>query len=331
MTELGAMLMDCRAIEGEDRLILYAWAAQIEEGNDMLFCSKETVADFLGLTVRTIQRRTKALVKLGLMIDTGERKQWRFGWTPVYTINVPMIVELFEAQADNLSPRDKMSPRQIVTQGSDGLSGFRFNASSSAYAEATSTTLGGDTGFQPVVVGASLHGKVVNLKPENLKTNSNTKTKTNNKTCKKCGDVLVRDKNHACLAKPFVESTRYDFDGFDDDIINMRGPNPDDLGEEIEVMEDGSHGPISRKQGSMDQAVSQKAAESTGREGSATPTAARFDSAPRSAAPPLTEEEVVRRYPEDEIWDSRGRTRDTPAGRAWAASRGVEILPSISS
>jgi hypothetical protein len=278
MTELGAMLMDCRAIEGEDRLILYGWAAQLEEGNDTLYCSKETVADFLGLTVRTIQRRTKALVKLGLMIDTGECKQWRFGWTPVYTINVPMIVELSEAQPDNLSPPDKMSPRQIVTQGSNGLSGVRFTASSPADAEATSTTTthGGGTGFQPVGVSAPPQSKEVNLRPENLRTNPNTKT--NNKTCKKCSGVLVRDKNHACLAKPIAQSTSSDFD---DDITDMPPrPNPDCMGERIEVMADGSHGHIGRKQGRVDQSASQKTAETIVREERPTPRAAPLHDAP---------------------------------------------------
>lgn len=187
MNSLGALIMDCRAIEGEDRLILYGWAAQLEEGNDMLYCSKETVAGFLGLSVRTIQRRTKALVKLRLMIDTGERKQWRFGWTPVYTINVPMIVELSEARPDRLSPPDKLSARQIVAQGSNGLSGVRFPArfpsSSVAVAEAT--------GLQPVG-GEPLPKSKDEGQTENRRTNPNPKT------CPRCGLPWTRDKNHVC-------------------------------------------------------------------------------------------------------------------------------------
>ena len=85
MTKLCEMIMECRAIDIDDRVVLYGWAAQLEECNDMAYASKETVAEFLTPTsLSTLQRRTKRLVKLGLMVDTGERKQWRFGWTPVY-------------------------------------------------------------------------------------------------------------------------------------------------------------------------------------------------------------------------------------------------------
>ena len=49
----------------------------------------------------------------------------------------------------------------------------------------------------------------------------------------------------------------------------------------------------------------------------ATPTA--FAQPPVAPAPPQDE------FPDD-IWDANGRTKDTPAGRAWAASRGEEII-----
>jgi hypothetical protein len=69
--------------------------------------------------------------------------------------------------------------------------------------------------------------------------------------------------------------------------------------------------------------ASQKAVESTVEEGKPKP-AEPFAQAPRSAAPPLTMDEVMRRYRGDEIWDASGRARDTEAGRVWTAAQ--EIL-----
>jgi hypothetical protein len=128
MTKLCEMIMECRAIEIDDRVALYGWAAQLDEGNDILYCSKETVAEFLNPTsLSTLQRRTKRLVKLGLMVDTGDKKQWKNGWTPVYILNVPIIVELCEAQPVKLTPPVKMPDCQFDLQGSNGLSGSRFS------------------------------------------------------------------------------------------------------------------------------------------------------------------------------------------------------------
>jgi hypothetical protein len=97
MTKLCEMIMECRAIKGMDRLVLYGWASQLEEGNDTLYCSKETVAEAIGVSDDTVLRRTQALVDAGWLIDTGEQKQWKFGWTPVRIVNVPAIAGLVEA------------------------------------------------------------------------------------------------------------------------------------------------------------------------------------------------------------------------------------------
>jgi biotin operon repressor len=130
MTTLCQLIMECRAIKGIDRLVLYGWAAQLEEGNDTLFCSKETVAESIGVSDDTVLRRTQALVKAGWLIETGEQKQWEFARTPVRIINVPVIVGLVEAQekapphfAALPQAQPQIVPPQNAAQGSTGLSG----------------------------------------------------------------------------------------------------------------------------------------------------------------------------------------------------------------
>jgi hypothetical protein len=45
MTKLCEMIMECRAIKGMDKLVLYGWAAQLEEeGNDTVYASKPWLA-----------------------------------------------------------------------------------------------------------------------------------------------------------------------------------------------------------------------------------------------------------------------------------------------
>ena len=89
MTVLAQVVWDCPAIRGMDKLVLMGWAEQVEDGMDVAYCSKTTVADFLGVSLDSIKRRTHALVAGGWMVDTGGRKQWEPDcWTPVYRINL---------------------------------------------------------------------------------------------------------------------------------------------------------------------------------------------------------------------------------------------------
>lgn len=189
MTKLCEMIMECRAIDIDDRVILYGWAAQLEEGNDTAYASKETVAEFLTPTsLSTLQRRTKRLVKLGLMVDTGERKQWRFGWTPVYTINVPMVVELWEAQHVNLTGGVKLTACQIDLQGSNGsvVLGLDVLSSSSAFSA---------TGVPPVVAYSKSkeRGQTETVEP---KPKAKPTPHGQRKSCPDCGELLQRDVNH---------------------------------------------------------------------------------------------------------------------------------------
>lgn len=290
MTTLCELIMECRAIEGVDRLVLYGWAAQLKEGNDTVYASKETVAEFLGLGIRTIQRRTIALVKSGLMIATGDRKEFKFGWTPVYTINVPMIMQLSEAPPVKLTPLSDCTPCQNDRQGSTGLSGSRFNASF----DSLSSSSGGATGVPPVA--PKTVGKAKDL-TENLKTETLKPTPTStSRLCPKCGVPWSRYRGHRCqTVRPMLEPHMED-----GDWEPMGYGKDEGRGVGTKTIKDGA---------------SQKSVESIVEERKPTPLA----QAPGSAPPPQDE------FPDD-IWDAQGRTKDTPAGRAWAASRGEEII-----
>jgi hypothetical protein len=105
-------------------------------------------------------------------------------------------------------------------------------------------------------------------------------------------------------------------------------PNPDSIGEMMDFDDGGYDGkplfpsvnsPQAEAARQRVEAERQRSAQSTVAEGRTTPTATPFAQSPRSAAPPQDE------FPDD-IWDAQGRTKDTPAGRAWAASRGEEII-----
>jgi hypothetical protein len=188
MTRLCELILECRAIEGVDRFILYGWAAQLEEGNDTVFASKETVADFLGVSPNTVRRRTKALIAAGWLIDTGEGKQWQLARTPVRVINVPMLVGKDDAKPVQTAPHQidavnnptktglvgaphQIAPHQIDAQGSYGSSSSlglsRFSFSTLDVSAAT--------GVPPVMVEAPNKSKeskeskeARTLKPENL-------------------------------------------------------------------------------------------------------------------------------------------------------------------
>ena len=75
MTKLCEMIMECRAVKGMDRLVLFGWASQLEEGNDTLYCSKETVAEAIGVSEDTVLRRTQALVKAGWLAHRHRRSE----------------------------------------------------------------------------------------------------------------------------------------------------------------------------------------------------------------------------------------------------------------
>lgn len=301
MTKLCEMIMECRAIDIDDRVVLYGWAAQLEEGNDMVYASKETVAEFLTPTsLSTLQRRTKRLVKLGLMVDTGERKQWRFGWTPVYRVNVPMIVELCEAQPVKLKGGVKMTACQIDLQGSTGSMVLGVGVDvlcSDAFSPSTGV---------PPVAGESRSkevGRPEDLKPVEPKPKPSPIPHAQRKVklCPKCQEPWSRDRNHVCSmphsSMPRINSTMDEFGDMRDE-----GWEPSGLEARKRV-----------------ETVGQKREESKTAEGRtiATPTA--FAQPPVAPAPPQDE------FPDD-IWDANGRTKDTPAGRAWAASRGEEII-----
>ena len=226
MTTLCELIMECRAIGIDDRVVLYGWAAQLEEGRDTVYASKETVAEFLTPTsLSTLQRRTKRLVKLGLMVETGERKQWRFGWTPVYSINVPMIVELCEAQPVKLTGGVKMTACQNDLQGSRFRFTSFFSSSSAAEYESKSSD-------QQPTRKSKEGGQTENREPRTVE--PKPAPHGQRKSCPDCGEPLQRDVNHFLECK--TAKGRSELDEFLGDMPPR--PSKDSMGELMDFDDD---------------------------------------------------------------------------------------------
>jgi hypothetical protein len=203
--------MECRAIGIDNRVVLWGWASQLEEGNDTLYCSKETVAAFLGdISVSTVQRRTKELLAQGWLIPTGNKKQWSTGWTPVYQVNVPMIVGILAAQPVKLTDLSNCKGGQIDRQGSrfrfDGLSSSPSTSCGGFYSQSDGLTqrppsLSIKTEKRVVDGGEerteNLEPKTVEPKPEpSPEPTAKAMVKGKGKSCSSCGVSLERDVNH---------------------------------------------------------------------------------------------------------------------------------------
>ncbi|MFZ0780374.1 MAG: hypothetical protein WAM86_04500 [Candidatus Sulfotelmatobacter sp.] len=295
MTTLAEMIMECRAIKGMDKLVLYGWATQLEEGNDTLYCSKETVAEAIGVSDDTVLRRTQALVKAGWLIDTGEQKQWPFGWTPVRIINVPVIVGLVEAQCRKLRQVAECTPPQIAAQGSrfNGLSGFRFTGLSSSSSPSSASA----TGVPPVV--AQSRSKEVeqteNLEPKTVEPKPTPEPEPHGqrkgKSCPDCGEPLRRGVNHF-LSCPYAKG-RSSLDEYQGDFVPMpKKIDPDDFdndgyGYGGKPLFPSIHSKEAQeaRQRAVD-AEKQKSVESILEDGRARARAKALDNSPRSAAPP---------------------------------------------
>jgi hypothetical protein len=84
------------------------WAEQIDEGSDLAYCSKTTVAEWCGLGESTVYRATKRLVAVGVMVPTGEFKVWtKECVTPVYRLDVQKIADLIKTGVQNEPPETK--------------------------------------------------------------------------------------------------------------------------------------------------------------------------------------------------------------------------------
>jgi len=277
MTDLAQLIWGCRAIKGVDKFVLMGWAEQVADGMDVAYCSKTTVGDFLGLSLDTIKRRTQALVVGGWMVDTGEIKQWEPDcWTPVYRINLEKIAGLNfgGANCPGESGGANTAGVQIAPQGSRSSS----LTYSLALSRATATDL--RSVVRQSKEGLSQKPKTPNLRPKTMKPKTPVKTKT----CPKCGVPWSRDKGHFCMDNPTPIGHELDDDGLDDSY-EPRSLDHDSVEARIEVMEDGFHGHIGRKQGNMEQAASQKTAESTPEEGRATARPKTLHDAPVPSPP----------------------------------------------
>lgn len=215
MTTLCEMIMECRAIEGMDRLVLYGWAAQLEEGNDTVYASKETVAETIGVSANTVRRRTQALNAAGWLIDTGEEKQWQVARTPVRIVNVQMIADALAPHQNDAAKNStvtgvieaphQIAPHQNEVQGSYGSS---YGLSSSLDLSSSSSVA---TGVLPVEETAALKSKepktLEPLEPLEPRTLEPTPKPTpppvadkglggSKRVCKDCGEPLLRGVNH---------------------------------------------------------------------------------------------------------------------------------------
>jgi hypothetical protein len=135
---------------------------------------------------------------------------------------------------------------------------------------------------------------------------------------------MRRDVNHF-LNCPIAKG-RSTLDEYLGDMLPIRDPNSYGGGV-MPLNPDGSIDMDKWVQGrEAKQATKERAEQKSGKsiveEGRATATPTAF-AQPLVAPAPLTRKEVMQQYTGDEIWDARGRTRDTPAGRAWEAASGI--------
>jgi hypothetical protein len=281
MTKLCEMIMECRAIKGMGKLVLYGWASQLEEGYDTLYCSKETVAEAIGVSEDTVLRRTQALVKAGWLIATGEQKQWEFARTPIRLINVPVIVGLVEAQCRKLRPcleaPPQIAPPQNAAQGSRSDGSMVLGVDVCVFSS-TSTA----TGVPPADSGATTVNQLEDLtpktfKPENLEPKPTPcltvihNGERKGKVCPKCKEPWSRDRNHVCS---MVNSSAPTMDEFGD--MRDEGWEPSGLRSGVRGLE-----PSKRVE-----TVGQKNGESIVQEERTTATPAAFAHPPVAPVPP---------------------------------------------
>src|ERR1035438_9057610 len=206
MTTLAQLVWDCRAIGGMDKLVLMGWMEQVPDGSDIACASKETVASFIGIGIRTVQRHTKALVNRGCLIDTGERKQWKFGWTPVYQVNLELLI----GQPVKLTGVSDCTPCLDGRQGSTGslVLGLGVDLLCSS-----SPASGSDTGVPPVDLAPTTVGRTEDRtedrKPVEPKP---TPTPYAQRHCPKCNESWSRYSNHICLTVNSMVNPMDDWD-----------------------------------------------------------------------------------------------------------------------
>jgi hypothetical protein len=253
-----------------------------ENLNDESWPSIETIVEETDLSWNTVVTwrswllRNSWLEKVGEVQPRMEKGRWA---VPVLTVkdgSNSTGTQMTDTQS--LGNRKNDRTQNLGIEGSIGLG----SGSSSLPFDSCS----GRAASPPPLAGESKEGnKPRTLEPRSTATPTPTPTHghrqngngEDQKFCPKCKEPWFRDKNHRCKPKPLAHE--FDEDDFDDSY-EPRSLDPDFGGERIEVMEDGSHGPIGRKQSGMDQAASQKTAESIVGEGRPTPRTAPVYDAP---------------------------------------------------
>jgi hypothetical protein len=228
MTKLCELIMECPAVRGMDKLVLYGWAAQLVEGNETVCASKETVAGSIGVSTDTVLRKTKSLIKDGWLIETGEQKQWEFARTPVRIINIPMIVELCGAPPQIAVAPPQIAPPHLAAQGSRfevyGLSPSVGGSCSSIQTNVfpQPPSLNTKAEDRPSDLGKP---KTENLEPKTVEPKPSP-TSLAKKLCPDCKEPLLRGVNHF-LVCPYAKG-RSTLDEYAGDMLPT--PNFDSIG-----------------------------------------------------------------------------------------------------
>lgn len=254
MTTLAQLVWDCRTIGWMDKLVLMGWAEQVPDGSDLAYASKETVADFLKIGLSTVKRHTKALVKRGVLIDTGGQKQWKNGWTPVFQVNLESLI----GQPSTLTPSVNLNPVHSDPQGS------RFTGLSSSSSCSTAGFYSETSGQEPTGRSKEI-GKPENLEPKTVEPKPSPHAQK--KVCPDCKEPLQRDVNHF-LSCP-VAKGKSTLDEYLGDLPPRPNPN---YGGEMMEFEDWQlrAEPLDWKQERTGEAAGQKSGEDKTGEGKPT-------------------------------------------------------------
>lgn len=196
MTGLAQLAWDCQGIaDWGDKVVMMAWAEHVEDGTDLAYCSKETVAESLpGMGLSTVKRRTRRLLKDGWLIDTGERKQWTPDrWTPIFRVNTEKIEAAMGEPGVKMTRGSKRAGGQNDLQGSRSSTvshtGSQAVTQASAFSPSRLARSAAESAVKPL-------GKPKTGKP---KTNGGPGGRGNGgRACPRCGEAWRRDRNHDC-------------------------------------------------------------------------------------------------------------------------------------
>ncbi len=197
MSEMGDIILHCQDLNGMDRLVLWGWVDQLDEGSDLAYAAKETVGKRIGVSEDTVKRHTHILLKAGWMVDTGERKQWSPDkWTRIYRVDFEKLLESEMDRGCKMHPGANGSGVQDAPQGSD----FDFGSgSSSCYGLSFDLNTTTTSGLRPLVIVDKSPPKVKGEAKPKTENPEPTPTPKPSRLCPKFGMAWSRNQNHVCL------------------------------------------------------------------------------------------------------------------------------------